>query len=49
MLHHCVYESIVYEFIKKQPMLKLTSDCLIRYKQWVNTNQSELEEKESKN
>jgi len=50
MLHHCddcPDESIVRKFIKEQLMLKFTSDCSIRYKQWVSTDRSELEEKES--
>ena len=49
MLHHCDScpdESVVREFLKQQWLKKKTIEDSIKYKQWVSTDRSNLEEHE---
>ena len=49
MLHHCDLrpeQTVVRNFLKEQLLLNYMIDDLIKYKQWVSTDRSNLEEHE---
>jgi len=49
MLHHCddcLNISVAQQFIKDQLLIMYTSDCSIKYKQWISTDRSQLADKE---
>ena len=49
MLHHCDFcpeQTVVHNFLKEQLLLNYLTDHLIKYKQWVSTDRSNLGEHE---
>ena len=50
MLHHCDLcpeQTVIQNFLKEHLLVNcVTDDSIIKYKQWINTDRSNLEERE---